>query len=358
VNRGWHPLHKTAFTKSYDRGVTPIAKNIKVIDSNGIQYEATYPKRAKGLVKNGRARFIDEHTICLACPPNTILEDEKMTDRINNKIEAVEQSETTDTTIKANPGSKTFENAPVLSKGNMTPEQTTNEATTLKKEPTSEKESSVKEDQTSTAEPQNPYQTLSMEWVASRFDAIQQDNDHIHEAFNAILSMGENAWNQARSAAIADVVKSRETTNQQLLQMLEKMYGDLQARENGNNTPFFMPAEDLPPLLKLAEDLPPEEKLRFLTEISQDEAWQPKATPNFSAPMQMSELKTLIEKLPTEQKQELLKSLGVERQDAHPGIERTLQNIKPLLDEIKSLDWKGMPEEVRGAIANQFSRNW
>ena len=52
------------------KGATPIEKNVRVIDEQGNEYEATYPKRAKGLVKNGRARFIDEHTLCLACPPN------------------------------------------------------------------------------------------------------------------------------------------------------------------------------------------------------------------------------------------------------------------------------------------------
>ena len=58
--------------------MTPIEKNIIVVDEQGNEYEATYPKRAKGLVKNGRARFIDENTICLACPPNTELEDKNM----------------------------------------------------------------------------------------------------------------------------------------------------------------------------------------------------------------------------------------------------------------------------------------
>ena len=56
-------------------------KNVRVVDEQGNEYEATYPKRAKGLVKNGRARFIDEHTICLACPPdkmNDYLEENKM----------------------------------------------------------------------------------------------------------------------------------------------------------------------------------------------------------------------------------------------------------------------------------------
>ena len=63
-------------------------KNIVVIYEQGNEYGATYSKRAKGLVKNGRARFIDENTICLACPPKEFLEDNKMTDNMN--IEATE----------------------------------------------------------------------------------------------------------------------------------------------------------------------------------------------------------------------------------------------------------------------------
>ncbi len=49
-----------------------------VVDEQGNVYEATYPKRAKGLVKNGRARFVDENKICLACPPDRFLEENKM----------------------------------------------------------------------------------------------------------------------------------------------------------------------------------------------------------------------------------------------------------------------------------------
>ncbi len=63
--------------------MTPIEKNIIVVDEQGNEYEATYPKRAKGLVKNGRARFVDENKICLACPPDKILEEEKMTNNTN-----------------------------------------------------------------------------------------------------------------------------------------------------------------------------------------------------------------------------------------------------------------------------------
>lgn len=61
----------------------PIEKNILVVDEQGNEYEATYPKRAKGLVKKGRARFISENMICLACPPD-ILEDNNMQNIENN----------------------------------------------------------------------------------------------------------------------------------------------------------------------------------------------------------------------------------------------------------------------------------
>ncbi len=59
-----------------------MAKNVIVVDEQGNEYEATYPKRAKGLVKNGRARFVAENKICLACPPNEFLEEQKMSDKL------------------------------------------------------------------------------------------------------------------------------------------------------------------------------------------------------------------------------------------------------------------------------------
>ncbi len=44
-------------------------KQILVTDIYGNAYEPTYPKRAKGLVKKGRARWIGEDIVCLTCPP-------------------------------------------------------------------------------------------------------------------------------------------------------------------------------------------------------------------------------------------------------------------------------------------------
>ncbi len=66
-------------------------KTVIVIDEQGNKLESTYPKRAKGLIKNGRARVVDENTICLVdLPKNTILEENKMN---NNNINLEENKE-------------------------------------------------------------------------------------------------------------------------------------------------------------------------------------------------------------------------------------------------------------------------
>ncbi|WP_050697227.1 hypothetical protein [Anaeromassilibacillus senegalensis] len=51
-----------------------MAGSILVTDGLGNTYEATYPRRAKQLVKKGRARFVGPDRICLACPPKRLEE--------------------------------------------------------------------------------------------------------------------------------------------------------------------------------------------------------------------------------------------------------------------------------------------
>ena len=89
------PITKKQYHTFTIRGWIPIEKNIVVVDEQGNEYEATYPKRAKGLVKNGRARFIDENTICLACPPNIELEDKIMSENtVNVNVEVPTEIDT------------------------------------------------------------------------------------------------------------------------------------------------------------------------------------------------------------------------------------------------------------------------
>ena len=66
MGNGTHQKKRQADTA---KGMIPIEKNIVVVDKYGTEYESTWLKRANGLVKKGRARWLDEQTICLACPP-------------------------------------------------------------------------------------------------------------------------------------------------------------------------------------------------------------------------------------------------------------------------------------------------
>lgn len=63
-----------------------MTKNITVLDESGNVIGQTFPKRAKGLIKKGRARYKDEHTLCLvACPPNESNSEEHNMNNIDNK---------------------------------------------------------------------------------------------------------------------------------------------------------------------------------------------------------------------------------------------------------------------------------
>ena len=163
---GTAPIRKNSGQKNpaiSKRGVTPIAKNINVVDEQGNRYEATYPKRAKGLVKSGRARFISEDTICLARLPITKLEAQNMTN------------------------------------------------------------------QTASAEYTIPY-------ILQQIAAIQSETTYLNEVIGKLAGMtenkvenpgGGNVPTSAMAQALSTVVACRETTNQQLLHLYEKMYDDL-----------------------------------------------------------------------------------------------------------------------------------
>ncbi|WP_429149553.1 hypothetical protein [Anaerotaenia torta] len=74
-------------------GRTPIIKNIIVIDEQSTQYNSTYLRRAKGLVKNGRAYWVDDNTICLLCPPLNETEDLLMDKNIEYQYHCQHQAE-------------------------------------------------------------------------------------------------------------------------------------------------------------------------------------------------------------------------------------------------------------------------
>ena len=164
---GTHPKKQQAHTA---RGMIPIEKNIIVVDENGTVFESTWLKRANGLVKKGRARWLDEKTICLACPPEQ-MEDDGMENRLQTEVKTERSTENEN----ANPGG-------------MTVESLLNRMDAVRQE------------------------MLSMKELARTMEAIanqggEDDAGHIAEATS--------------QAFIA-----RETTCQQQLRFLERIYSD------------------------------------------------------------------------------------------------------------------------------------
>ena len=157
------------------RGMIPIEKNIIVVDENGTVFESTWLKRANGLVKKGRARWLDERTICLACPP------EQMED---NEMENIKQAETVAERV---------------------------------------------DDTESAKQPDNKLGNLTIEGLLDRMDAIRKEMLFMNE----LLSTMENITNQGGeddaghiAEATSQAFIARETTCQQQLRFLEKIYND------------------------------------------------------------------------------------------------------------------------------------
>ena len=166
--------------------MAPIEKNIAVVDELGNEYEPTYPKRAKGLVKHGRARFLSEDRICLACPPDLNLEEHNMSNRIEEAVQA--------------------QNEPI--------------AETTAKTPVGANE-------------------LNLAYILEQIARIQSETAHLNEAIQKLSMMSDtkeigpgfppDVQGQAKANAIRDIVACRETTNQQILRFYEKLYDDWRA---------------------------------------------------------------------------------------------------------------------------------
>ena len=155
-------------------------RTVRVTDEAGGEYEATYPKRARGLVKHGRARFTDESqtAIILTCPPNQnmILEDHTMNEQIKN-------TEVTENTAVETPATEKY----------------------------------------------------NYEYALRQIELITNQVDHIHLAISELGSLHNEVTPTGGSArfvadGIADVGKCRETTAQRLIDFYAKMYDDLKPR--------------------------------------------------------------------------------------------------------------------------------
>ena len=128
-----------------------MTKNITVLDENGNIVGTTFEKRAKGLIKKGRAHFVSDNEICLV-PSADFSED-------------------------------------------------------------------------------NMNEELTMGYVLAKIDEIAKTTDYISQSIKEIGSADSDPM---KAQSLADVVGYRETTNQQLLRLYEKMYDDLTCPRSGD----------------------------------------------------------------------------------------------------------------------------
>ena len=90
------------------------------------------------------------------------------------------------------------------------------------------------------AEKANQSQQINAFFVIEQINKIMAQTDYIHEAIASLSRMSDgecgpaysagNIQGQAKANAFKDIVCYRETTNQQVLRMYEKMYDDLYGR--------------------------------------------------------------------------------------------------------------------------------
>ncbi len=152
-------------------------KNIIVVDEYGHNYGVTYPKRAKGLVKNGRARYVDEHTICLACPPDPDLGDIPMNETIRVNTSAAEEPCT----------------------GALDGVQYT------------------------------------IPYILKQLEQIAADTGYIHNAL-ARLDSGSSG---SLSVGLGNLIREREQTNRKLIDFYEKIYNDLHAAGRTKSQDYY-----------------------------------------------------------------------------------------------------------------------
>ena len=161
---------------------SPAALKIEVVDSSGKIIGRTYEKRAKGLVKKGRARFTDENRITLLpsedAPEYIETEGNKMDERINT------------------------ENIENISEENG---------------------------------------QYTVESVMQCMKKILDDTQYIKDAiFNVTEIPSGDAGDcgspgdiagKAKAEAISTIVREREDTNQKLIDFYNKVYNDLKAQQ-------------------------------------------------------------------------------------------------------------------------------
>ncbi len=193
--------------------MTPIEKNrIRVLDENGNPLTPTYIRRAEGLVKSRRAVYTSDNRNEIQLLPAEHTEELKMSE-INTAADSREITEE--------------------EYNEMMNEHAPDENASLIHE------------------------------ILERIDAIRADREHLDRALGALEKFEINEspmggeGDKARAQALLDIVRCRETTNQQALSILEKLLervGEPPQKESARERMImaFINNPTLPPEMRVA----------------------------------------------------------------------------------------------------------
>ena len=86
---------------------------------------------------------------------------------------------------------------------------------------------------------------VDLSWLLQQIAAIQSDTEYLKEGLGQLARRGigdsgepgspGNILGQAKANALRDIIQGRETTNQRLLRLYEKMYDDLFSHPSDKN---------------------------------------------------------------------------------------------------------------------------
>jgi len=212
-----------------------MTKNILVVDLQGKECGVTYPKRAKGLVKKGRARFVNECTICLTRPPHQT-EDEKMDDqdrsqdrsRDDRSVEASQVDTLTAEQAERNQAAQDSTLDEVRAR--LIPNQIgTRAQQTSKLDETMER---LKANQVGSRAQQalERVDQLKASQILEQVNMILQKTNYLELGIKEVLS-NEDLSDEAVDAAVR-MIEARERTNQTMIALLEKMLGLVSDKRN------------------------------------------------------------------------------------------------------------------------------
>ena len=200
--QGRAPITKNgAGIYSVTEGGSPIEKNVRVTDMHGNEREPTWPKRAEGLVKKGRAYRLAEDHICLT-GESTPDDRDRQNDHAENGI-LDRQTEVRSSDRERQVSEEYTMDAQERKNGiaETTAAETAGEET---------------------AQQTADWGKLNINYVLDRIEAVRRDTEYLQKTIEALdnMAVGQGPGDVAgeeKAKALADVVRCRETTNQKLL---------------------------------------------------------------------------------------------------------------------------------------------